>query len=38
MTGYVADHSYEEAIHAGASDFIFKPFRFEELNLRLKRS
>lgn len=37
MTGYIADHSYEEAINAGASDFIFKPFKFEELNLRLKR-
>ncbi|MEA2059210.1 MAG: diguanylate cyclase [Thermodesulfobacteriota bacterium] len=37
MTGYCADYSYEEAIFAGASDFIFKPFRFEELNLRIKR-
>ena len=37
MTGYVAEHSYEEAINSGASDFIFKPFRFEELDLRLKR-
>lgn len=37
MTGYSAHHSYEEAITAGASDFIFKPFRFEELDLRIKR-
>ncbi|MCF8045466.1 MAG: diguanylate cyclase [Desulfarculaceae bacterium] len=37
MTGYNADYSYEEAINAGASDFIFKPFRFEELELRIKR-
>lgn len=37
MTGYSADYSYEEAISAGASDFIFKPFRFEELDLRIKR-
>lgn len=37
MTGYSADYSYEEAINAGASDFIFKPFRFEELALRIKR-
>ncbi|MBF0302022.1 MAG: diguanylate cyclase [Desulfamplus sp.] len=37
MTGYIAEHSYEEAIQAGASDFIFKPFRFEELSLRIKR-
>lgn len=37
MTGYSAEYSYEEAIQAGASDFIFKPFRFEELDLRIKR-
>ena len=37
MTGYIAEHSYEEAVGAGASDFIFKPFRFEELNLRIRR-
>jgi len=37
MTGYSADYSYEEAVNAGASDFIFKPFRFEELNLRISR-
>ncbi len=37
MTGYSADYSYEEAVQAGASDFIFKPFRFEELDLRIKR-
>ena len=35
MTGYSADYSYEEAVNAGASDFIFKPFRFEELDLRI---
>jgi len=37
MTGYSAEYSYENAIQAGASDFIFKPFRFEELDLRIKR-
>ncbi len=37
MTGYSADYSYEEAVKTGASDFIFKPFRFEELDLRIKR-
>ncbi len=37
MTGYSAEYSYEEAVNAGASDFIFKPFRFKELDLRLKR-
>jgi two-component system, cell cycle response regulator len=37
MTGYNADYSYEEAIRSGASDFIFKPFRFGELDLRIRR-
>jgi two-component system cell cycle response regulator len=37
MTGFSADYSYEEAVKTGASDFIFKPFRFEELDLRIKR-
>jgi diguanylate cyclase (GGDEF)-like protein len=37
MTGYSAEYSYEEAVNAGASDFIFKPFRFEELELRITR-
>lgn len=37
ITGYSTDYSYEEAIKKGASDFVFKPVRFEELNLRLKR-
>lgn len=37
MTGYSDDYSYEEAINVGASDFIIKPVRLEELLLRLKR-
>ncbi len=37
MTGFVADYSYQDAIETGANDFIFKPFRFEELDLRIKR-
>jgi diguanylate cyclase (GGDEF)-like protein len=37
MTGYSDKYSYEEAINKGASDLIFKPFRFEELLLRLKK-
>jgi len=37
MTGYTSEHSYEQAISRGASDFLFKPVRFEELSLRLKR-
>ncbi len=37
MTGYSGDFSYEEAINMGASDFVIKPVRLEELLLRLKR-
>jgi len=37
MTGYGGDYSYEEAVQKGASDFVFKPIRFEELLLRLRR-
>ncbi|MBW2252206.1 MAG: diguanylate cyclase [Deltaproteobacteria bacterium] len=37
ITGYSNIYSYEEAIKVGASDFIIKPVRFEELLLRLKK-
>jgi len=37
MTGYAGDYSYETAITKGASDFLFKPVRLQELHLRLKR-
>ncbi len=37
MTGYSGNFSYEEAIGKGASDFVFKPIRFQELLLRLKK-
>lgn len=37
ITGYSDRYSYEEAINKGASDFVFKPVRFAELHLRLKR-
>jgi diguanylate cyclase (GGDEF)-like protein len=37
MTGYSDDYSYEEAINIGASDFVIKPVRLEELLLRLRR-
>ena len=37
LTDRLIGYSYEEAIGRGASDFLFKPVRFEELMLRLKR-
>lgn len=37
MTGYSGSYSYEEAINKGASDLVFKPVRYNELLLRLKR-
>lgn len=37
VTGYTHEYSYEEAIRKGADDFVFKPMRFEELLLRLRR-
>ncbi len=37
MTGYGGDYSYEEAVGRGASDFLVKPLRYEELLLRVKR-
>ena len=37
VTGYSDDYSYEEAINIGASDFVIKPVRLEELLLRLRR-
>ena len=37
MTGFSDKYSYEEVINKGASDLIFKPFRFVELLIRLKK-
>jgi len=37
ITGYTGDYSYEDAIGKGADDIVFKPFKPEELLLRLKR-
>jgi diguanylate cyclase (GGDEF)-like protein len=37
MTGFIEDISYDEAIEAGASDFIKKPFTLRELRARLKQ-
>ncbi len=37
MTAFCEDYNYVDVIGKGASDFIFKPIRFDELLLRLKR-
>ncbi|OCC16269.1 diguanylate cyclase/phosphodiesterase (GGDEF & EAL domains) with PAS/PAC sensor(s) [Dissulfuribacter thermophilus] len=37
MTGYGKDFSYTDVISAGASDFIQKPFNFNELEAKLRR-
>ncbi|NVL89640.1 MAG: diguanylate cyclase [Desulfobacterales bacterium] len=37
ITGYGKEFQYEEAIEKGASEFILKPIRFQELIVRLKR-
>ena len=37
ITGFSTDYSYAEAVSKGASDFVFKPIRLEELNLRIQR-
>ena len=37
ITGYGKDFQYEEAIEKGASEFIIKPIRRQELIVRLKR-
>ncbi|GAB4483194.1 MAG: hypothetical protein OHK006_03430 [Thermodesulfovibrionales bacterium] len=36
MTGFGAEFSYDEAIEAGAADFIKKPFLFPELMARIR--
>ncbi len=38
MTGFVEDFSYEEAVRAGAADFIKKPFTVPELLARIKHA
>jgi two-component system cell cycle response regulator len=37
MTGFIEDFDYDEAIEAGASDFIKKPFTLKELMVRIKQ-
>lgn len=36
MTGFIDDFSYDQAIEAGASDFIKKPFTMHEMMFRIK--
>ena len=38
MTGYINDFNYDNAIEAGASDFIKKPFTLKELLARIKHA
>jgi len=38
MTGYIDDFTYDNAIEAGASDFIKKPFTLKELLARIKHA
>ncbi len=37
MTGLIGEHTYEEIINSGASDFVEKPMKASEMILRLKR-
>lgn len=38
MTGYSHDYRYVEVLNAGATDFINKPFRIEELEAKIRRA
>jgi CheY-like chemotaxis protein len=37
MTGYDKDYTYMDVINAGASDFIVKPFKIDELEAKIAR-
>jgi DNA-binding NtrC family response regulator len=37
MAGVIDDYSYDQAIEAGASDFIKKPFTVHEMMVRIKQ-
>ena len=37
MTGYSKEYSYVDLLNSGASDFINKSFRIEELEAKIKR-
>lgn len=38
ITGHSSEYFYEDVIKIGASDLIFKPIRFEELQIRIART
>jgi len=38
MTGFIDEYTYEQAINKGATDFVLKPVRNEEMVLRVNRS
>jgi diguanylate cyclase (GGDEF)-like protein len=38
MTGYSKEYKYMDVVHAGAKDFINKPFGVEELEAKLRRA
>lgn len=37
MTGYDKDYTYMDVINAGATDFISKPFKIDEMEAKIKR-
>lgn len=38
FTGQTETYTYEQAIHEGATDFLLKPIRLEELSLRIEKA
>jgi two-component system cell cycle response regulator len=38
MTGFIEDFSYDDAVEAGASDFIKKPFTLKEIKARIEHA
>jgi len=38
MTGFIEDFSYDDAVEAGASDFIKKPFTLKEMEARIEHA
>ena len=38
MTGFIEDFSYDDAVEAGASDFIKKPFTLREMKARIEHA